>query len=243
MSSLSINVDAVAALRSLRGFAEPDPVQAAMLAELAGADGIAIQLSSRRQFVRDRDLYLLKGVVKTRLTLEMPPTEEFVAKALEVKPWMVTFVSDQSAGDDAARPVDLSNTEINFRDLTDRLTAVGILVGFFVDPQIDQVKPAAKLGGATILLNCSGYTNARTLEDAQQELDRIDATAAAATKAGLAVNCGRGLTYRNVSPIVELGLADEFVIGYAIAARALLVGYERAVIEMFRLIDKPAPSQ
>lgn len=241
MSSLTINVDTVAALRNLRGLAEPDPVQAAVLAELAGADGIAIQLSSKRQFVRDRDLYLLKGVVKTRLTIEMPPTEEFVAKALEVKPWMVTFVSDQPGGDDGLLPVDLTNTEIDFRELTDRLTAVGVLVGFFVDAQTDQVKPAARFGGATILLNCSGYTNARTLEDAQQELDRIDATAAAATKAGLAVNCGRGLTLRNISPIVELGLADEFVIGYAIAARALLVGYERAVTEMLRLIDKPAP--
>ena len=243
MSSLTINVDAVAALRSLRGQAEPDPVQAAMLAELAGADGIAIQLSPQRQFIRDRDLYLLKGVVKTRLTLEMPPTEEFVAKALEVKPWMVTFVSDQMGGDDAPLPVDLINTEIDFRDLTDRLSAVGVLVGFSLDPNIDQVKQAIKFGGATVLLNCSGYTNARTLEDAQQELDRIDAAAATATKAGLSVNCGRGLTFRNISPIVELDLADEFVIGYAIAARALLVGYERAVTEMLRLIDKPAAAQ
>jgi len=243
LSSLTINVDAVAALRGLCGFAEPDPVQAAVLAELAGADGIAIQISPQRQFIRDRDLYLLKGVVKTRLTLEMPPSEQFVTKALEVKPWMVTFASDQQGGDAALLPVDLTNTEIDYRDLTDRLTAVGVLVGFFVDPQSEQVKQVARFGGTTILLNCLGYTNARTLEAAQQELDRIDATAAAAAKAGLAVNCGRGLTYRNLSPIVELGLADEFVVGYAVAARALLVGYERAVIEMLRLIDKPVPTQ
>jgi pyridoxine 5-phosphate synthase len=243
VSSLTVNVDAVAALRGLRDFAEPDPVQAAMLAELAGADGIAIQLSSQRQFVRDRDLYLLKGVVKTRLTLEMPSADQFINKALEVKPWMVTFVSDQPGGDGALLPLDLTNTEVDFRDLTDRLTAVGVLVGFFVDAQTDQVKQASKYGGSTVLLNCSGYTNARTLEDAQQELDRIDAAAAAATKAGMTVNCGRGLTYRNLTPIVELGLADEFVIGYSIAARALLVGYERAVAEMLRMIDKPAPSQ
>jgi pyridoxine 5-phosphate synthase len=172
----------------------------------------------------------------------MPPINQFITKALEVKPWMVTFVSDQSGGDAALLPVDLTNDEIDYRDLTDRLTAVGVLVGYFLDPQIDQVKQAAKLGGTTILLNCSGYTTARTLEDAQRELDKIDAAAAAASKAGLAVNCGRGLTYRNVSPIVELGLADEFVIGYAVAARALLVGYERAVTEMLRLIDKPIPS-
>ncbi|MCK4462569.1 MAG: pyridoxine 5'-phosphate synthase, partial [candidate division Zixibacteria bacterium] len=195
MSSLTVNVDTVAALRALRGYAEPDPVQAAVLAELAGADGVAIQLLHKHQVVRDRDLYLLKGVVKTRLTFEMPPLEDFINKALEVKPWMVTFASDQLGGDKAVLPVDLSSTEVDFRGLTDRLTAVGVLVGFFIEPEVEQVKQAARNGGSSVLINCSGYANARILDDAQRELDRIDSAGTAAVKAGLAVNCGRGLTY------------------------------------------------
>ena len=243
MSSLTVNVDTVAALRGLRGYAEPDPVQAAVLAELAGADGIAVQLLPKHQVVRDRDLYLLKGVVKTRLTFEMPPHGDFINKALEVKPWMVTFASDQLGGDNAVLPVDLASDETDFGDIAARLTAVGVLVGYFIEPEVDQVKRAAKHGGSSVLINCSGYTNARTIDDAQQELDRIDATGAAAAKAGLAVNCGRGLTYRNLTPVAELGLVDEFVIGYAITARALLVGFERAVTEMLRLVRKEPPSQ
>jgi pyridoxine 5-phosphate synthase len=242
LSSLTVNVDTVAALRSLRGYAEPDPVQAAVLAELAGADGIAVQLSPKHQFVRDRDLYLLKGVVKTRLTFEMPPIADYIEKALEVKPWMVTFVSDQVGGDNTVLPVDFGTADVEFVEIAARLTAVGILVGFFIEPESEQVRQAGKSGGTSVLINCSGYTNARTFEAAQQELDRIDGCGAAADKAGVAVNCGRGLTYRNVTPVAELALVDEFVIGYAIAARALLVGYERAVVEMQRLIRREPTS-
>jgi len=242
LSSLAVNVDSVAAIRSMRGYAEPDPVQAAVLAELAGADGIAVQLVPNRRFVRDRDLYLLKGVVKTRLTFEMPPTDEFIGKALEVKPWMVTFLSSQVGGDNAVLPIDLASDEIDFGGISARLTAVGVLVGYFIEPEEDQVKRAAKLGAGTVLINCAGYTDARRVDDAQRELDRIDAAGGVAAKAGLAVNCGRGLTYRNLTPVAELGLVDEFVIGYAIAARALLVGYERAITEMLRLVRQTVPS-
>jgi pyridoxine 5-phosphate synthase len=119
---------------------------------------------------------------------------------------------------------------------------MGVLTGYFIEPDADQIKRAAKLGSGTVLINCAGYSNARTVEDAQRELDRIDAAGAAATKADLSVNCGRGLTYRNLTPVAELGLVDEFVVGYAIAARALLVGYERAVAEMLQLVRRPTPS-
>ncbi len=241
MASLTINVDTVAAVRSLRGYAEPDPVQVAVLVEMAGADGVAIQLSPRRQFVRDRDLYLLKGVVKTRLTIEMPAVEEYIEKALEVKPWMVTLVSSEVGGDDAVLPLDLLNADVDLKDIVDRLSAVGVMVGVFVDPLADRIKQAAKLGVSTVLLNCAGYSNARTIDDAQQELDNIDAAVEVAAKAGLTINCGRGLTYRNLSPLIEMNVIDEFVIGYSVAARAMLVGYERAVTEMLRLVGKEAP--
>jgi len=172
----------------------------------------------------------------------MPPIEEFVAKAIEVKPWMVTLVSGEASGEHSVQPLEMLDTEIDLQGIVDRLSAVGVMVGVFVDPHPDRIKQATKLGANTVLLNCAGYTNARTIEDAQHELDSIDAAAQGASKAGLSINCGRGLTYRNLSPLIEMGVADEFVIGYSVAARALLVGYERAVTEMLRLVGKEVPT-
>ena len=236
LSSLIVNVDMVAALREIRGFAEPDPAHTAVLADLAGASGIAIQLRKNRRFIRDRDLYILKGIVKTKFILEMPPIDDIIDKALEVKPWMVTLMADHASGDGPVSPVDLISAEVDFSDLVRRFEATGIHVGFFIDPEVDQIKGVTKAGGAAILINCSGYSTAQNIEQAQVELDRIDRAVTVADKSGLAVHCGRGITYRNVRPLVELGLVDEFVIGNAICSRAMLVGYERAVREMVELI-------
>ncbi|MCK4606883.1 MAG: pyridoxine 5'-phosphate synthase [candidate division Zixibacteria bacterium] len=236
MSHLTVNIDMVAALREIRGLAEPDPAHVAVLASLAGADGIAVQLRRNRRFVRDRDVYILKGIVKTKLTVEIPPVDELIETALEVKPWMVTFGADQVNGDGPISPIDLNVADIDFGDTVARFKAVGVHVGFFVEPKSDQIKGVSRAGGGAVLLDCSGYSNAQTVEQAQEELDRLDHAANAAAKAELAVHCGKGISYRNIRPLVELELVDEFVIGYAIASRALLVGYERAVLEMLQLV-------
>jgi pyridoxine 5-phosphate synthase len=237
MASLSVNLDQVAALREVRKLKEPDPAHAAVLAELAGADGIAVQLRRDRKYVRDRDLYILREVVKTRLTIEMPPTEETINLALEVKPWMVTFVADQPDSDAPVAGIDFSNTPVDFGEIVVRMNGVGINVCFLVEPETDAVKGAAKAGAGAVLLNCAAFTGAKTLDQAQEGLDLVDSAAQAASKANLTVNAGRGISYRNVQPLVELGLIDEFVVGHAIACHAVLVGFGEAVREFRRLLQ------
>lgn len=239
MPLLSVNLDMVAAMRQVSRLSEPDPAQAAVLAELAGVDGITIQLRRDRKYVRHRDLYLLKGVVKTKMTLEMPPTDEFIERGLEVKPWMVTFVADQ-IDSSTVSAIDFGATPVDFKDITARFSGVGVNVCFFTDPEPDEIKAVAKTGATAVLINCNGYTEAETLEQAQAELDRIDRAVQTASKENLAVHCGRGITYKNIHPLVELGYVDEFVIGHAVCARAMLVGFERAVREMIALIQVPS---
>ena len=235
MSALTVNLDLVAVLRSVRRLHEPDPAQAAMLSELAGADGIGVQLRRDRKYIRDRDLYILKNVVKTKLVVELPPADELINLVLEIKPWIVIFVADHADSDSPVSPIDFDNAAVDFGDMTDRLKGVGVNVGFFVEPETDDIRGAAKAGASSVLVNCSRYTDARTIEDAQRGIDGLDRALNAASKQDLAVYCGRGISYKNIQPLVDLGCVDEFVVGHAIGSRAMLVGYERAVREMLML--------
>ena len=236
MALLTVSLDQVGALRDARKLMEPDPVQAAVLAELAGANGLAVQLRRDRRYIRDRDLYMLREAVKTRLTIEMAPVDENVEKALEVKPSMVSLVADYADTDTPVAGIDFDNPMVDFSDIALRLKGVGIGVCFFVEPDADAVRGAARAGATVVMLNCGGFTQARTLEEAQQELDRIDRAAQAAAKAGLPVHAARGVGYNNVSPLRELNLIDDFVVGHAIVSRAVLCGFDRAVRDMLRLI-------
>ncbi|RME27970.1 MAG: pyridoxine 5'-phosphate synthase [Candidatus Zixiibacteriota bacterium] len=232
MALLSVNLTQIGAIRELRHLKEPDPAQAAVLAELGGADSITVQVRRDRRFIRDRDLYLLREVVKTRLTVEMPPVDELVERVTDVKPQMVTLLADQADSDAPVAPIDFSAAAIDFSDLVARLGGVGIACAFLIEPHDEAVKAAAKAGAAAVMLDCTGFTSARTLDDAQQELDRLDRAAQAAAKAGLDVHAGRGLGYKNTIPLTELGLIDEFVVGQAVIARAVLVGMREAVNQM-----------
>ncbi len=243
MSQLTVNLDMVAALRELGATGQPDPAQAAVIAELNGADGISISMRRDRRFVRDRDLYLLKGVTKTKLIVEMPPSEETIERAAEVKPWMVVFVADHADSSSPVTTIDFDSAEVDFSEVSARLTGIGVQVGYFVDPRADQVKGAARAGANALLFDCSGYTQARTLDEAQQQLDAVDSAVQAATKQNLGVYCGRGVTYQNARPLVELGLVDEFIIGRALASRAMLMGMESAVREMKHLLTAAQPQQ
>ena len=236
MALLSVNLDQVAALREVRKLREPDPAQAAVLAELAGADGITIQLRRDRKYIRDRDLFILREVVKTRFTIEIPPTDDIIERVLEVKPAMVTFVADHADSDTPVSGIDFNAAPIDFSDTTTRFKGVGIGVGFFVDPEVNAVKGAAKAGADSVLINCGGFTFAHTLEEAQTELDRIDVVASAACKAGLTVCAGRGVNIKNVVALHELKLFDEFVIGHSIVSRAVFNGMSSAVTEMLGVI-------
>ena len=240
MAMLTVNLDQVAALRESRKLREPDPAQAAVLAEMAGADGIAIQLRRDRKYVRDRDLYILREVVKTRLTIELTPVEDIIQRVLEVKPAMVAFVADR-AGDLPVSGIEFDSAEIDFTDTARRFKAAGIAVCFFVEPETDSVKGAQRAGGDAVMINCGGFTYARTLEEAQQELDRIDSCAQAAAKAGLSVMAGRGIDRKNILALHELGLIDEFFVGNSIVSRAVLKGMTAAVEEVLDILKTAPP--
>jgi len=241
MALLSVNLDHVAALREVRKRREPDPAQAAVLAEMAGADGIAIQLRRDRKYIRDRDLFILREVVKTRLTIEMPPTDEIIARVLEVKPAMVTLVADHADSDSLVSGIDFDGAAVDFSDIAGRFKAAGIGVCFFIEPEADAVKGVSRAGADAALVNCGGFTCAVTLDEAQQELDRIDRAAQAASKAGLAVYAGRGVNFKNVIALHELKLFDEYFVGHSIISRAVLKGMSAAVGEMLAVIRAGVP--
>jgi pyridoxine 5-phosphate synthase len=241
MALLSVNLDEVAALREIRKLREPDPAQAAVLAELAGADGIAIQLRRDRKYVRERDLYILREVVKTRLTIEIPPTEDIINRVLEVKPAMVTLVADHADSNAPVSGIDFNDASIDFSGTTARLKGTSIAVCFFIDPDAEAVRGAHKAGADAVLINCGGFSYARTLSEAQQELDRIDATAQAAAKAGLSVYAGRGIDRKNVIALHELNLIDEFFVGHSVVSRAVLKGMTEAVAELLAVVTTPPP--
>ena len=236
MALLTVNLDGVAALREYRGRRQPDPAQAAVLAELAGADGIAIQLRRDRRPVRDRDLYVLREVVKTKLIIEIPPTEELIERTLDVKPAMVTFVADHPDTTSPPSGIDFNAAPVDFSDISARFKGVGVGVCFLIEPMPEAVKGALKSGADAVLINCGGFTEAHTLDEAQSELDRIDATAQAASKSSLTVMGGRGINSKNVVALHELGLIDEFVVGHSFAARAMLLGIEAAVQELLAIL-------
>ncbi len=241
MAMLSVNLDGVAALREVRGQREPDPAQAAVLAELGGADGVAIQLRRDRRHVRDRDLYVLREVVKTKLTIEIPPTDEIIERALEVKPAMVTFVADHADPTLPVSGINLADNTINFSDAAGRFHGAGIAVCYLVEPDPDSIKGAVKNGADAVLLNCAGFTEARGMDEAQHELDRIDTAAQAASKAGVTIYAGRGISFKNVIALHELGTIDEFFVGHSIVAKALFCGFERAVRDMVQVLAVERP--
>lgn len=236
MSSLTVRVDLPAVLRTISRKPEPDPSQVALFAEIHGADGVSVQFRRDRKYIRERDLYLLKGIVKSKLIVEMPPNEEAISKIIEVKPWMVIFAADHADSDTPLSAIDFNNAPVDYSAFVNQLNGVGINTGFFVEPDGDEIKGASKAGASAVLINCAGYTAARSFEDAQLELDRIDKAAQVAKRHDLMVYAGRGLDYKNCKPLVELRLFDEFFIGHAICSRAMLVGFERAVMEMIDVL-------
>jgi pyridoxine 5-phosphate synthase len=237
MPLLTLLLDQICALREIRKVKEPDPAQAAVIAELAGVDGIAIQLRKDRRFARERDLYILREVTKTKLVVEMPPAEDLLERVLEVRPWMVVFSNENPDG--TTSMVSFTDTRAEFTKIVERCNAAGIQVGFLVMPANDVIKAAAKVGASSVFIQCNGYTEARSLDEAQRELDRIDESVQFAQKQRLQAMVGRGINYKNVTPLAELGSVDEFVIGHAIIARAMLMGLEKAVSEMKDLLKQP----
>lgn len=236
MARLGINVDHVATVREARKTNEPDPVAAAILAELGGADQITVHLREDRRHIQDRDVDILRKVVRTRLNLEMAATDEMVAIALAIRPDMVTLVPEKrqeittEGGLDVIREANKLEAQIR------TLKSGRIIVNMFIDPELEQVKMSSKLGADGVELHTGTYADSYDTSEYESELDRIANAANMANKLNLITAAGHGLTYQNVSNVVRIRQIEEFNIGHTIISRAILVGIERAVKEMARLV-------
>lgn len=235
---LGVNVDHVATLRQARKGNEPDPVTAAALAEMAGADGISVHLRGDRRHIQERDLQMLREIVRTRLTLVMAANPAMVTAAATHKPDQVTLVPERQEEMTTESGLDVLLNQTLVRKTAIDLREAGITVSIFVDPEYEQIRAIAKLGIGTIEINTTEFGSARRDEDASIELDKIIQAARAGAKLGLRVLAGHGLDYRNVRPVARIPEIVELNIGHAIVARATLVGMDRAVREMKGLLQR-----
>lgn len=236
MARLGVNIDHVATIRQARGGSEPDPVAAAAIAELAGADGITIHLREDRRHIQDRDLRVLRQTVRSRLNLEMAATAEMVAIALEVKPDMCTLVPEKRQELTTEGGLDVRLNLATVTEAVRRLQDGELVVSLFVDPDSDQVKAAAKSGADFIEIHTGAFADAADWQEEQEELRKIENAVRLARKLELGVNAGHGLNYLNIKRLTSIGGIEEFNIGHSIISRAVFVGLDRAVRDMADLV-------
>ncbi len=235
MPSLSVNIDHIATLRQARLESFPDPVQAATVVELGGADGITVHLRQDRRHITDRDVGLLRSTVKTELTVEMAGTEELVRLMSRVRPDQVTLVPELKSEVTTTSGIDLLKERRRLEPAVQRLKKARIRVSLFIEPDTAQVEAAGVLGADVVELNTDRYSRGWARKPAL--LDELARAAGAAGAAGIAVHVGHGLDYRNVVPILKSGIAAGYSIGFAIVARAVFVGLQDAVTEMKRIME------
>lgn len=233
---LGVNIDHVATVRQARGSRYPDPVQAAMMAEEGGADGITLHLREDRRHIQERDVMLLKEVLQTRMNLEIAVTDEMLSLAETIKPEHVCLVPEKREEITTEGGLDLVNHAQSIKNACSRLQDVGAEVSLFIDPELAAVKVAKSLGAATIEIHTGQFSNATTDAARELQLTRIRRAVALGKDMGLIVNAGHGLHYHNVEPIAAMKDINELNIGHSIISRALFVGLKQAVIEMKRLI-------
>lgn len=236
MARLSVNVDHVATIRQARRAKEPDPVTAAALAEIGGADGITIHLREDRRHINDRDAIILRKTVKAKLNLEMAATQEMLKIAIELKPDMVTLVPERRQELTTEGGLDVRAHKESLKRIVGTLKEAGIRVNLFIDPEQEQVKASHRIDTDGIEIHTGKYCDAKSLNEGDKELERIYNTAILASKIGMAVHAGHGLDYYNVKRVAEIKEIEEFAIGFSIIARSVFIGIERAVREMKELI-------
>ncbi|PSN15970.1 pyridoxine 5'-phosphate synthase [filamentous cyanobacterium CCP5] len=236
MPTLGVNIDHVATVRQARRTVEPDPVAAATLAELAGADGITVHLREDRRHIQDRDVRLLKQTVRTHLNLEMAATKEMVAIALDLKPDYVTLVPERRQEVTTEGGLNVAGQIDTITRVVTNLQTAGIPVSLFIDANAAQIKASAQVGAQFIELHTGPYAEAHGEAQQQQALETLRQSAQQAQALGLRVNAGHGLTYWNTYPVACIQGMEELNIGHSIISRAVLVGLERAVREMKQVI-------
>lgn len=233
---LGVNIDHVATIRQARKAREPEPATAAMLAELAGADGITVHLRGDRRHIQERDLELLREVVSTRLNVEMAATRAMVGIAARIKPAQVTLVPERRDELTTAGGLDVVRHAASLKTTIGQLRGAGVRVSLFIDADAAQVRKARTVGAQAIEINTGPYADAAP-EAQSRQLERVAAAARLGERQRLQVLAGHGLTYVNTRPIAEIEEIVEANIGHSIVARAVLVGLERAVREMRRLLN------
>lgn len=229
---LGVNIDHIATLRNARGTQYPDPVQAAFIAEQAGADGITVHLREDRRHITDRDVRLLRQTIQTRMNLEMAVTDEMLGIAIELKPHFCCLVPEKREEVTTEGGLDVAGQLDKMSVAVERLAQAGILVSLFIDPDHRQIDAAVAVGAPYIEIHTGAYAEAQGELAVQAELRRIAVAAAYAAEKGLKVNAGHGLTYHNVQPIAALPEMHELNIGHAIIGQAVMCGLPAAVADM-----------
>jgi len=233
---LGVNIDHVATLRQARGTRYPDPIQAAIEAEQAGADAITLHLREDRRHIQDRDVEMLKDILLTRMNLEMAVTEEMVQIAERIKPAECCLVPERREELTTEGGLDVVGHKARVAEVCERLAKVGTRVSLFIDAESAQIEAAAEVGAPVIEIHTGHYADLTDKIEQQVELERIVRAVELGDRLGLHVNAGHGLNYQNVGPIAAIPQIRELNIGHAIVARAVFTGLQEAVREMKRLM-------
>ena len=233
---LAVNIDHIATLRQARRAHDPEPLAAALIAEMAGAQGITVHLRGDRRHIQDRDVDVLKSAISTRLNIEMAATAEMIEIAARVKPFQVTLVPERPQELTTEGGLDIVRHTKPAEEFTRRMRDAGVRVSIFLDPEIEQVRAARALGAQAIEINTGRYADAGSPEAASAELARIGEAAQHGAAQALEVLAGHGLNYVNVLPLRAITQIEELNIGHSIVARASLVGMDRAVRDMVALL-------
>jgi pyridoxine 5-phosphate synthase len=236
--TLNVNIDHVATVRNARGGIEPDPVTAAVKAELAGASGIVCHLREDRRHINDRDLRLLRELVTTKLDLEMAANDEIIGIALMTLPDLVTIVPEKRQELTTEGGLDVANDIPRFKDLCDKMHEKGIEVSFFIEPENKQIDAVLECGGDMVEFHTGTYANAKSQDEIIKEIERIKTSSISANMEGLKIAAGHGLNYHNIKPLCKFHQINEFSIGHSIISRAIYYGIEEAVNKMIAIINE-----
>jgi len=238
MPALGVNIDHVATVRQARRTNEPDPVWAAALAELGGADGITLHLREDRRHIQDRDLRVMKETVQVKMNLEMAATDEMTRIALDVQPGQVSLVPEKREEVTTEGGLDVIGNRDRVRECAERLSEGGIEVSLFIDPDERQIDATRELGVSAVELHTGRYADAEDAASREQEFLTLVKAGEHAVRQGMVLHMGHGLTYRNVSRITDIPDLCELNIGHSIVARAVMVGFTQAVREMKALVTR-----
>jgi len=243
MIKLGVNIDHIATLRQARREGVPSIIEAALVCEKAGADGITVHLREDRRHIQDYDIYSLREVLKTKLNLEMAATEEILSVALDAKPDCVCMVPEKREELTTEGGLDVKNNKENLSSIASKLKKAGITVGIFIDADLEQVVACSEVGADAVELHTGKYSllfseSGASSSECKDELKRIAEASKEASKRKLILNAGHGLDYENVGQICKIRAMNEFNIGFSIISKAIFNGLEKAVFDMKSLIEK-----